>query len=305
VSVLAGPTASGKSAAALQLARAHPELGIEVISADALQGYRGFDIGTAKPSAADRAAVPHHLIDFLDPTQRLDVALWTRTAEAAIADVLARGGRPLVVAGTGFYLDALERGLPTTPPAQPELRAQLESELARSGLAPLLAELQRAAPADALASQGNPRRVLRALEVLRASGRPPSAYPREPARFALRALVALPDADALTAHISARLQAMVAAGWLAEVEGLLASVPREAPAWQAIGYLELAAVVRNERPLAEALAATTLATVRYAKRQRTWFARRPNDAVRWPVAFAASESSVEAWFLEQSMANHV
>jgi len=296
VAVLAGPTASGKSAAALQLALAHPELGIEVISADALQGYRGFDIGTAKPSAAERAAVPHHLIDFREPMERLDVATWTLAAEEIIAEVFARGGEPLVVAGTGFYLDALERGLPTTPRAEPELRAELEVELARRGLEPLLQELQSAAPADAQASQRNPRRVLRALEVLRATGKPPSAYPRRPARFRLHTLVALPSTEVLAARSGERLQSMVAAGWLQEVEGLLTRVPMGAPAWQAIGYRELAAVVRQELPLAEALAAIALATSQYAKRQRTWFARHPTEAERSATPFAGRQALIERWF---------
>jgi tRNA dimethylallyltransferase len=300
VPLLAAPTASGKSAAAMALALAHPELGVEVISADALLGYRGFDIGTAKPSAADRAAVPHHLIDHLDPTEGLDVAAWTLAAEGAIAAVFARGGRPLVVAGTGFYLDALERGLPTTPASQPALRAALEGEWGERGIAPLYAELLRAAPGDAAATQGNPRRVLRALEVLRSGGKPPSAYPRRPARFATRSLVALPSVACLEARIAQRLEGMLEAGWLAEVEGLVARVPFDAPAWQAIGYRELAGVVGGGSTLAEAVAAITLATRRYAKRQRTWFARRPLDALRVEGTLDGMAGVVRGWFLGQT-----
>ncbi|MBW6457247.1 MAG: hypothetical protein K0A98_15305, partial [Trueperaceae bacterium] len=132
----------------------------------------------------------------------------------------------------------------------------------------------------AAASQGNPRRVLRALEVLRSSGRPPSAFPRTPPRFALRSFVALPSAAALEARVDARVAAMLAAGWLDEVAALAARVPPTAPAWQALGYAELARVVRGEASLEEAAAAIALATRRYAKRQRTWFGRRPAAALR-------------------------
>lgn len=297
VNVLAAPTASGKSAAALRLALAQPALGIEVISADALQGYRGFNIGTAKPSVAERASVPHHLIDQLAPSEALDVAAWTRAAEAAIDAVRGRGGQPLVVAGTGFYLDALERGLPTTPPSQPAQRAALEAELAQFGVGELYAELQRDAPEDAAVSQGNPRRVMRALEVLRSSGKPPSAFARTPPRFALRSYVALPSVAVLEARIGARLEAMLAAGWLAEVADLLAQVPVQAPAWQAIGYRELAAVVREGLPLEQARVAITLATRRYAKRQRTWFARRPANALRVGVPLSDAQAAFERWFV--------
>lgn len=300
--LLAAPTASGKTAAALALAQAYPALGVEVICADALLGYRGFDVGTAKPSMAERAAVPHHLIDQLDPTEALDVASWTMAAERTIAAVIARGGQPLVVAGTGFYLDALERGLPSTPASNPTLRAALMAEWEERGIAPLYAELLLGAPSDAAASQGNPRRVLRALEVLRSSGKPPSAYPRRPARFATDSLVALPSVALQEERIALRLKAMLAAGWLAEVAGLVARVPPDAPAWQAIGYRELAAVVRGESTLADAEAAIILATRRYAKRQRTWFARRPANALRVEGALDGLAGVVEAWFLRHNRA---
>jgi tRNA dimethylallyltransferase len=274
VPVLVAPTASGKTRAVLRLADLPVGRGLEVVNADALQVYRGFDVGTAKPTAAERARVPHHLIDLMPPEAPMDVATWTAAAEDALTEALARGARPLVVGGTGFYVDALQRGLPTTPPADPALRAALGEELAERGAAALLAELRAAAPADAERAQGNPRRVLRALEVLRASGRPPSAFPRRPPRFALRTFVALPTAAAIDARVEARVAAMLEAGWLAEVEALVARVAPSAPAWQAIGYADLAAVVRGERSLASATAAIVLATRRYAKRQRTWFRNR-------------------------------
>jgi tRNA dimethylallyltransferase len=280
IPVLAAPTASGKTAAVLRLAALPAGRGLEVVSADALQVYRGFDIGTAKPTPEERARVPHHLVDAVPPEGAMDAVAWTRAAEDALDDALARGARPLVVAGTGFYLDALDRGLPTTPAADPAVRAALEAERAARGDAALLADLRALAPADAAASQGNPRRVLRALEVLRSSGRPPSAFPRTPPRFALRSFVALPSAAALDARVDARVAAMLAAGWLEEVAALADRVPATAPAWQAIGYAELARVVRGETTLEEAAVAIALATRRYAKRQRTWFGRRPAAARR-------------------------
>ncbi len=296
IPALVAPTASGKTAAVLRLADLAVGRGLEVISADALQVYRGFDIGTAKPTAADRERVPHHLVDAVAPEGTMDAVSWTRAAETAIEDALARGARPLVVAGTGFYLDALDRGLPTTPAADPALRASLEAERAERGLAALLDELRSLAPEDAAASQGNPRRVLRALEVLRASGRPPSAFPRTPPRFALRSFVALPPAAALEARVDARVASMLAAGWLDEVAALMVRVPPAAPGWQAIGYAELVRVVRGEATLDDAAAAIARATRRYAKRQRTWFARRPTAAQRLDAALDDSFGEFSDWW---------
>lgn len=296
IPVLAAPTASGKTAAVLRLAALPAGRGLEVVSADALQVYRGFDIGTAKPTAEERARVPHHLVDAVPPEGAMDAVAWTRAAEAAIDNALARGARPLVVAGTGFYLDALDRGLPTTPPADPAVRAALEAERADRGDAALLADLRALAPADAAASQGNPRRVLRALEVLRSSGRPPSAFPRTPPRFALRSFVALPSSAALEARVDARVAEMLAAGWLEEVAALAARVPPTATAWQAIGYAELARVVRGEATLPDATAAIVRATRQYAKRQRTWFARRPAAAQREAGALTDAFDALARWW---------
>jgi tRNA dimethylallyltransferase len=296
VPVLAAPTAAGKTAAALRLA-AHPAgRGLEVISADAMQVYRGLDVASAKPTAAERARVPHHALDLVEPSEPFSVAAWVAAAEAAIDDVLARGGRPLVVGGTGFYVAALQEGLPTTPPSDPAQRAALEAELAVRGLEALEAELRAAAPEDAARAQRNPRRVLRALEVLRATGRPPSSFPAAPARFALRTFVALPPPVRLAERVRERVAAMVAAGLVDEVARLLATVPPEATVWQAIGPKELAPVLRGERPLAAALDEVASATLRYAKRQRTWFAKRPADAERHPDVLDALDAELLAWW---------
>lgn len=298
VPLLAAPTAAGKTAAALRLAERAEGRGLEVINADAMLVYQGMDIGTAKPSTEERQRVPHHLIDIVDPAadQTFSVVAWTEAAEAAIAEVLARGAKPLVVGGTGFYLAALRDGLPTTPTADPAVRAALEAELVERGLAPLSAELQAAAPQDARASQGNPRRVLRALEVLRASGRPPSAYPRRPPRFATRSFVALPTVAALAPRVSARARSMVENGLVEEVRGLLQRVPPAATAWQAIGYKEIARALRGEVGLEQAIGEVEAATLRYAKRQHTWFRHRPPDAERVYGVLDDLDDALSRWW---------
>lgn len=298
VPLLAAPTAAGKTAAALRLAQRAEGARLEVVNADAMLVYRGMDIGTAKPSAEERGRVPHHLIDVVDPAAEggFSVVAWAEAAEAAIEQVLARGGRPLVVGGTGFYLDALVGGLPTTPTADAAVRAALQAELAELGLAPLLSELGAAAPLDAQASQGNPRRVLRALEVLRSSGKPPSAYPRRPPRFATRSLVALPTMAALAPRVSARVRGMVEAGLVEEVQGLLDRVPSTAAAWQAIGYKEVARALRGEVPLEEAIREVEAATLRYAKRQLTWFRRRPVGAERVYGVLDELDEALGGWW---------
>lgn len=301
VPALAAPTAAGKTAAVLALAERAGGERLEVIVADALQVVRGFDVGTAKPTPSERERVPHHLLDAFDPLEVVSVAAWARAAESAIDDVLSRGGQPLIVAGTGFYLQALVAGLPATPAADGAVRTALEAELAARGLAALEAELSTAAPADAAAAQRNPRRVLRALEVLRATGRPPSAFGLEAPRFAVRTFVALPSVAEMERRIDARLRGMIAAGWLEEVAALVARVPPEAPAWQAIGYRALARAVAGEIRLGEALEATRLATRQYAKRQRTWFARRPERAERRAGALEGETlSAFTAWFVDAS-----
>ena len=164
VPILTAPTAAGKSALALEAALA---CGAEIVSADAFTVYRGLDIGTAKPGAEDLARVPHHLIDVADVTGAFDVARFVTLAEAAIRDVLARGRTPLVVGGTGFYLQGLMQGLPLTPPSDPRVRAEVEADLEARGLDALLADIAATDPAEAARMERNPRRVVRAVEVHR------------------------------------------------------------------------------------------------------------------------------------------
>jgi tRNA dimethylallyltransferase len=292
IPVLAAPTAAGKTVAALAMARSTP---LEVISADAMQVYRGLDIGTAKPGPLDRVRVPHHVIDVVAPSEPFSVADYVRHAEAAIAAVLERGLVPLVVGGTGLYLRALAEGVPGTPSADCAQQAAIADEIAERGLDSLIAELERASPLDAARTQRNPRRVVRAVEVLRRTGRPASRHPPRPPRFRYATAVLLPEGAALEARVRSRTRRMIEAGWLDEVRALLPSMRRWATAAQAIGYCELRAHLAGEYSLAEAMARIDVATLRYAKRQRTWFRRTPADAARWSGTGETHLDDLDAW----------
>lgn len=280
--IVLGPTATGKSALALELAAA---LGGEIVSADALQVYRGLDIGTAKPSPEERRRVRHHLIDVLDPDQPYSAGEFARRARAAIAEIEGRGRVALVVGGSGLYLRALTEGISPVPRGDPEVRAELRRRLDAEGLAPLAAELARRDPESAarLAS-GDTQRVLRALEVALVSGRPlarwiarqPFGRERVPA---VKIGLTLPRAI-LYDRITRRAVQMVERGWVEEVGGLLErGYTPDAAAFQAIGYRQLAAHFRGERSLDSALEETIRETRRFAKRQLTWFRREPD--VEW------------------------
>ncbi len=317
IPVLAGPTASGKSASAMRLALTlagalpaakvaapggvAPGAGarVEIVSADAMQVYRGMDVGTAKPTAPERAAVRHHLLDVVDPSEPFSVAQYVRLAEAAIQTVLARGGVPLVTGGTGFYLRALRDGLPTVPPADQGAQAPLWEAVAAGRLRDLDAELWAAAPVDAARAAGNPRRIVRSLEVLRATGRPPSAFPRLRPRYSYSTAQLLPPMTELRPRIAQRTAAMFEGGLVAEVAELLRRYPEQPTALQAIGYKEVASHLRGEAGAAEARAAVELATVRYAKRQLTWF-RSPAEAaaLRIEATGEGAFGRLLAWLLE-------
>lgn len=269
VPILTAPTAAGKTALALALGEA---FALEVVSADAFLVYRGLDVGTAKPTPGERARVPHHLVDVADPDEEYDVARFAREAEAAIADVLARGKVPLVTGGTGFYLSALVKGLPTTPRADPVVQRAVEADLAERGLDALLAEIAAADPAEVERLQRNPRRVVRAVEVLRRTGRVPSAFPLSAPRFAYRVVAFSRPPAELDARIAARVDAMLAGGLLDEARSLRPLLGRERrpTALQAIGYREALAFLDGAAGLDETRAAIVAATRAYAKRQLTW-----------------------------------
>ncbi|HEX2863342.1 MAG TPA: tRNA (adenosine(37)-N6)-dimethylallyltransferase MiaA, partial [Deinococcales bacterium] len=201
VPVLGGLTASGKTALAVALARDYP---VTVVSADAMMVYRGLDVGTAKPTPEERALAPHLLLDVLDVTEDSSVGWWAPRAEEAVRQVVQAGRIPLVVGGTGFYLRALTLGRPNVPPSRPERIAALEAELERVGLDALAGRLRAASPLDAERAQRNPRRVLRALEVLEATGRPPSAFGHAPPAFPTLAVALMPPVETVDARIELR-----------------------------------------------------------------------------------------------------
>ena len=266
-----GSTASGKSTLALEAAR---RLGdVELVSADSMQVYRGMDIGTAKATPAERAEIPHHLLDVAEPEEDYSVARFQADAAEVIAGIEARGRRALVVGGTGLYVQAVVDRL-ALPGEWPEVKAELEAEPA-AALHRRLVELDPAAAARI--EPGNVRRLVRALEVTLGSGRPFSsfgpglgAYPPAP-RFRL-AGVWLPR-PALAERIEARYRAQLAAGFLDEVRRLRGRMSRTAR--QALGYRELLAHLAGECTLEEAVSAAVSRTRGFARRQRAWFRRDP------------------------------
>jgi tRNA dimethylallyltransferase len=281
---IVGPTATGKTGLALAIAE---RVGGEIVSADARQIYRRFDLGTAKPTAAEQARAPHHCLDLAEPTERFDVGRYRVAAQAAIAEATGRGRPIVLVGGTGLYVRALLRGLCAGVPAQPALRAVLErAEAAGPGL--LARWAARLDPVAAARIHPNDRvRLVRVLEVALGTGVPLGERQRQhgfaEAPYEVLLLGLDVPAEALARRIAARVDVMLATGWLDEVRELAASVPADAPAWATLGYRELRAAVDGRVDLADAVAATVLATRRFAKRQRTWFRREPGLTWRDPA----------------------
>lgn len=278
---VSGPTASGKSALAVELALA---FGGEIVSCDAMQVYRGFDIGTAKLPAGERRGVPHHLIDIREPEETFSAGEFSRLARAAIRDISARGRLPVVAGGTGFYLRALFEGLFAGPAGQKELRERLRSMEARSAgrVHRLLRRLDPEAAARIHPHDVN--KAIRAAEVSISAGQPLTELQRsgsEPLRgFRLLHLFLDPDRGEVYRRINQRCEEMFRGGLIAEVRALLArGVPRTAQPFLAVGYREALAVLDGELTLAAAIARAQQATRRYAKRQWTWF-RRESGLVR-------------------------
>ncbi len=297
LAVLVGPTAVGKTEAALELAES---LSAEIISADSRYLYRGMDIGTAKPTPAELARVPHHLIDVTTPDQPWSLSQYQAAAQAAIDAIRERGRLPLLVGGTGQYVRALTEGwlLPAGAPQGP-VRAELDEALARAGLAPLVARLQALDPASAARIDlRNPRRVIRALEVVLTTGESFAAQRRRQAPPYTSVLLGLTrPRPELYARIDARVDAMLAAGLVAEVEGLVArGYGWDLPAMSALGYRQIGAYLRGECSLDDAVAQIKRDTRQFVRRQANWF--KPTDpAIRW---FSAGSASTVA-----EMADHL
>ena len=273
VPVICGPTASGKSAIALWLADRHP---VTIIAADSRQVYRGFDIGTAKPTAAERAAVPHRGVDVVEATERYSAAAWGDDADRWIDEARASGRTPLVVGGTGFYLRALFEPLFEEPELDHTKRRTLERLLSSMSFSDLGRWTRALDPARAHLGR---TQLLRAIEVALLTGERVSRLHRErarPARRRARYLVVDPG-PALAVRIADRLDAMISGGWVEEVRRLNEAVPAEAPAWQATGYRVMRDLVRGAIDVASAREAALIETRQYAKRQRTWFRHQLED----------------------------
>lgn len=268
-----------------------------------MQVYRGMDVGTAKPSAEERRQIPHHLLDLVSPAEPFTVVDWVSQAERVVGEVLDRRAIPLVVGGTGFYLRALARGLPTVPAADEQVQREIWLELEKNGLGRLQRELEEASPEDARRAAGNPRRVVRAVEILRRTGRPPADFPLQPPRYRCSLAVLEPPMESLRPRIVARTEEMFASGLVGEVEGLLELYPRQLTATQAIGYKEVARALSGETTLAQAKQEVTAATIRYARRQLTWFRRQE---ARFRAAALATQAlpRLQAWFDETAMGLH-
>ncbi len=282
--VICGPTASGKTALAAELAL---RFGGEVVSADSMQVYRRMDIGTAKPTQSEQRGVPHHMIDVAEPEENYSVARYVADAVPIVDGILARGKLPIIAGGTGLYIDHLVAGRQFAP-FQPDsgLRPQLQARARQEGLPALYAQLAQVDP-DAAGSihPNDEKRIIRALEVFLSTGKPLSQHDREsralPSRYTpLTIALNFAQRPHLWERIDRRVDQMMAQGLEGEVRALLESgIPPDCTAMQAIGYKELAAAIRSGLPVQSGAEEVKLRSRQYAKRQLTWF-RRNRDA-RW------------------------
>lgn len=286
--VIAGPTASGKTALAIEVAR---RIDAEIISADSQQVYRHFDIGMAKPSPAELAAVPHHLVNVVEPTEDFSAARFGVLADASIAAIRARGKRVVVVGGTGLYLRVLLHGVMEAPSRDEALREELEAFADEHGNAALHARL---AEVDAVTAAKHPvadrLRVIRALEIHALTGKPASEHRQEHAftedRYPYQLWVLNPERDAVYATINTRTQKMFDAGLIDETRRNVERGWRNTAPMRAVGYVQSLEVIDGTNSLNDAIADTAQATRKYAKRQFTWFKKEkgarhvaPSDAL--------------------------
>ncbi len=301
--VIVGPTAVGKSGLALHLASRF--MG-EVINADSRQVYRGMEIGTAAPSEADRAIVPHHLYGVADPTDGFSLAQFMPLVTQAIQDIHGNNHLPILVGGTGQYINALVHGwqTPRVPP-NPELRERLEALANHEGVEVVFAQLQSLDPAAAeRVDRRNPRRVIRAIEVAEATGETPDAARQQTPPYNTFILgLTTPSRADLHQRIDERVDAMVAGGWLDEVDTLLnKGYSAELPALSSMGYRELAQHLAGELPLEEAVRLIKVAHHRLARHQYTWF-KSTDPRIHWLVigeeCGTKAETAVQEWLGEQ------
>ena len=300
--VICGPTASGKTALAVELALRHRG---EVVSADSMQIYRRMDIGTAKPTPEEMGGVPHHMLDVADPEEDFSVARYVDMAAKCVDDILSRGKLPILAGGTGLYIDSLLSGR-TFAPFQPDspLRGELEEQLRREGGAAMLARLAQVDPDSAARLHPNDeKRIVRALEVYQSTGKTITQHNLEtraiPPRYdALTLALAFEQREDMWSRIDRRVDQMMDQGLVDEVQGLLDSgVPAKCTAMQAIGYKEMAAALLSGGDVRAAAEEIQLRSRQYAKRQLTWFKR--NKAARWllwgrePDFAAALQTSTE------------
>ncbi len=300
ISLWLGPTASGKSAAALELAE---RLGYEIVSIDSAQVYRGMDIGTAKPSLEERQRVPHHLIDLIEPHEPYSVARFARDCAAAITDIERRGARPLLVGGTMMYADCLLRGMSELPPTDPAVRAEFEAECERLGLAALHARLAELDPSTAARlAPGDRQRILRALEVERMTGQPLSAL--QGSRRSLldrrfRVLLWQPEDRAwLHARCAERLQRMFAQGFIDEVKSLQGryGLSLTHASMRAVGYRQVLEGLASGASQAVMAERALYATRQLAKRQLTWMRGMPGQVIACDKPDAPRQA--ERWLMD-------
>jgi len=278
--VICGATATGKSDLAVTLAL---QIDAEIINADSMQLYKGMDIGTAKITVQERKGIPHHLLDLLEVTEDANVAWYQQQARNTIAEIHDRGKNAVIVGGTGLYIKAILDEL-NFPDTEPVVRAELELEFATKGIAPLFERLERLDPAAALAiDKANSRRVIRALEVIKITGKPFTAnLPREESsrypnaqQFGL-----VMDRDALSVKISTRVDRMWEQGFVSEAEKLIAAgITNGVTAQRALGYAQVIAQIEGKVSEEEAKEETKRATRQYARRQETWFSR--DERITW------------------------
>ena len=277
-----GPTASGKTALAVELAK-HTDA--EVVSCDSMQIYRRLSIGTAKPTAEEMQGIPHHMIDICEPDEDFSVSRYVEMATPIVEDILSRGKTAVIAGGTGLYVDNLIKGGEFAPTPSTGCREKLEKLVELRGIEPLIEELRKIDPVALEKSQGNPRRIIRALEVYQETGETITAHNLRtqaiPPKFdPLWIGIDFADRQELYDRIDLRVELMVKDGLLEEIREVLSSgIPEKCTAMQAIGYKEFIDAMAGRSTIEEAIAQVQLSSRRYAKRQLTWFRR--NERIHW------------------------